>query len=76
MACRIGITTDLAARKAYWQSQHPTMKDWQILAGPTTRAVAQATETQLAAQNGCKASPGGNEPDNGSSQWYVYGFNY
>lgn len=76
MACRIGITTDLNARKAYWESVHPTLKDWQVLAGPTTRSEAQALETQLAEEHGCVAHPGGNDPDDGSNQWYVYGFNY
>lgn len=76
MACRIGITTDLKVRKAYWNSQHPTLKDWQILGGPTTKADAQEIETQLAKQHSCTAHPGGDDPDIASAKWYVYGFNY
>lgn len=76
MTNRIGITTDLQARLAHWSSRHATLKDWQILAGPTTRVEAQTLETQLAKENGCEAHPGGDEPDDGSNQWYVYGFNY
>lgn len=75
MACRIGITTDLASRKAHWESVHPTLRDWQIMAGPTNRANAQALETQLAREHNCEAHPGGDEPDNALAQWYVYGFN-
>lgn len=76
MACRIGITTDPHTRKAHWQSVHPSLRDWQILAGPTSRENAQATETRLAQQHGCEAHPGGNEPAGALAQWYVYGFNY
>lgn len=76
MACRIGITTNLQARKAYWESIHPTLRDWQVLAGPTSREEAQSVETKLAKQHGCVAHPGGDEPNTLLSQWYVYGFNY
>ena len=76
MACRIGITTNLQARKAHWQSVHPTLNSWQILGGPTSKSDAQAIETKLAKQYNCEAYPGGDDPDDGSNQWYVYGFNY
>ena len=47
MACRIGITTDTEKRKAYWKSQHPTLKDWRIIKVHKTKTEAQAAETKL-----------------------------
>jgi len=76
MGCRIGITTDLEARKTYWESVYRNVRDWQVLAGPLSRAQAQAEETRSAANYGCEAHPGGNDPDFPGSKWYVYGFNH
>jgi hypothetical protein len=75
MACRIGITTDLQSRKAYWKRQHPTLKNWKVITSkPLRREKAQAIETHLANQHGCQAHHGGNDPD--SPWWFVYYFEY
>ena len=70
MACRIGITTDLASRKAHWESVHPTLRDWQIMAEPTNRANAQAL-------GGCpritfykKANPSKLEPNSRANRFF------
>ena len=75
MTCRVGITTDLEKRKAYWESQHRTLRNWKILSGPhRTKAAAQAREDEEAERLGCVAHPGG--PDVPGAMWYVYYFRY
>jgi len=77
MPCRIGMTTDPEARKKHWESVYPTLKDWQILAGPyASKDNAQQKETELAQKHGCESHPGGDDPDFPGAQWWIYGFNY
>ena len=73
MACRVGMTTDLAERKRYWQSIYPTLRDWGS-EGPYTKSRAQSRENQLAAAWGCDAHPGGSGSD--YIDWHVYWFNF
>ena len=74
MACRVGITTDLEERKAYWQRQHPNLYGWRIEGTYYTKSQAQAAENQIAAQRGCVAHPGGAGLE--YATWYVYSFQY
>jgi hypothetical protein len=77
MQCRIGITTNLASRKSYWESVCRNLRDWQVIAGPlATKAAAQAEETRFARQHGCDSAPGGDDPEDTNAQWWVYGFNH
>lgn len=77
MSCRIGMTTNLERRKIYWKSQYPTLKDWQVLAGPiASKDEAQKKETELAKEYACESHPGGDDPDKQDALWYIYGFNY
>lgn len=75
MACRVGMTTDPAARKSYWQGQHPTMRNWTILASGLSREEAQKKEDDFARFGNCTASGGGNDPDR-LKAWSVYRFEY
>lgn len=74
MPCRVGITTNPEERKQHWQNQHPTLRNWQILATYPTKSQAQQRETQEAASRGCQASPGGAGPE--VATWSVYYFDY
>ncbi len=77
MGCRIGITTDLTSREAYWQTIYKNLRDWQVLAGPyDEKKDAQAKEDELAKESGCDAHGGGADPKNPNAKWYVYGFNH
>lgn len=77
MSCRIGITTNIKLRKAYWLNKYPTLKNWEILEGPfEDKAIAQFAETMLSQKLDCKSSPGGKDPDDPFAQWYVYRFEY
>lgn len=77
MACRIGITKNLEARRAYWTSVCRNLRGWKVLAGPfSSKALAQAKENELARQYGCDSAPGGDDPANPFAQWWVYGFNH
>ena len=73
MPCRVGITTDVGVRKAYWENQVVSLTGWRILNTYRTRQEAQAHETRYAKQYGCVASPGG-APTSGP--WSVYRFDY
>ena len=64
MACRVGMTTDPEGRRAYWQRQHPTLRNWQILQVVNTKSEAQRLESSYAHQYGCVSSPGGDGPEN------------
>ena len=77
MACRVGMTTNLADRERYWRSVHRNLTGWQVLSGPHySREDAQAEEDRLAKQYGCIASGGGADPSDPYAKWYVYGFDY
>ena len=73
MPCRIGITTNPAARKKQWESKCVGFSNWRLLGGPLDRKTAQEKESALARQYGCVAHPGGEGPNHG---WYVYYFTY
>ena len=73
MECRIGMTTDMAGREAYWRGRVPTLRNFRKIAGPFQSAAdAQAAEKRLAAEQGCHAEPGGT----GDGPWYVYRFEH
>ena len=75
MTCRIGITTDLIARRAYWKSQYPgSFRNWQVLEEHYSKSAAQAREIQLAKHYGCKYHPGGGGDEHAT--WYVYYFQH
>lgn len=73
MPCRVGITTNPAGRKSYWEGQVVGLKNWQILAKYATKAEAQVYETTYAESHGCHASPGGQDA---IGPWFVYHFEY
>jgi hypothetical protein len=73
MPCRVGITTDPDARRAYWQSQVAGFTGWRIRQTFSSKAKAQEYETQYAARYGCQAHAGGPEAP---GMWYVYRFDY
>jgi len=74
MGCRIGMTTNLSEREAFWKSKYPKMTNWQVLSVHETKSEAQKAENNLAKKHGCDSSPGGDGPER--AKWYVYGFNY
>lgn len=74
MGCRIGITTDPAGRRAYWESQCQNLRNWQILERHATKTAAQNAENRLRAQYGCDGAAGGGGPEYGD--WSVYYFQH
>lgn len=74
MACRIGITTNPDQRKAAWQREHPTLRNWEILEICQRKSDAQNRENIYAERFGCAAHPGGEGPE--LALWYVYYFQY
>ena len=73
MACRVGITTNPGERRRHWESEHPTLRNWEILGRYKTKSDAQEAETKFAAHYGCHSSPGGADA---SGDWVVYKFDY
>ena len=73
MPCRVGITIDPAARRAYWGNRVKGLEGWRIIGTHPTRVAAQDQQTAYAANYGCVSSPGG-APVKGP--WYVYRFDY
>ena len=76
MACRVGITTDPEKRKRDWEREHPSLRNWRILASGLTKKEAQNLETRLAKEQGCKNHPGGRNTDDPTKPWSVYRFEY
>ena len=74
MGCRIGMTTNLEVRKAYWGTIYKNLRKWQKLGGPYSKTEAQAKETQLAKKYGCESHHGGEGKEN--DKWYVYYFKH
>ena len=63
VSCRIGITTDLKARKQYWKGEYlkegKVIKNWTVLSVHQSKAVAQKVETREAKKQNCVAYPVG-----------------
>jgi hypothetical protein len=83
MPCKIGITTNLEARRLYWQNQTKGFTNWQILNIFRSKAAAKEYETAYALRHGCEMAPGdadapatGREPTTEQEWWYVYHFDY
>lgn len=74
MACRIGITQDLARRKSEWKAKYPRLRDWKRESTHGSKTEAQAEETRLANVRGCESGQGGSGSEHGT--WYVYSFRY
>ena len=72
--CRVGMTTDLQARRSAWRAQYPNLRNWQILASGLTYDEALRVERLEAERRGCESSGGG--PRNNQSNWSVYYFEY
>ena len=73
MPIRVGITTNPAQRKAYWESQVVGLKNWKILASYTSKNKAIEHEKRYAERYKAKLSTGGVD---GSGSWSVYRFDY
>ena len=76
MSCRVGITTDIETRKAYWERECPNMTNWKVLSQGLDRAVAQSMEDSISLAHGCDASGGGDDSDDISATWSVYRFEF
>ena len=76
MACRVGITTNLTERKAYWRREQPSMYGFEVLDKYSSRQEAEAAEKQFADRFGCRHNPGGASPNEYGATWYVYLFYY
>ena len=60
MPCRVGITTNPAGRKAYWESKVVGLSKWRILKNFWSQQEAQEYETNYANRYDCVSAPGGN----------------
>ena len=72
MAWKVGITTDPEKRKQYWQSLHPHLEGWRIIASGLSYSDAQREEIECARRCGCESHSGG--PDITGNIWSVYRF--
>ena len=73
MTCRIGITTDLIERRAYWEGKYPrSFRNWQVLEECYSKSAAQAREIQLAKHYKCESHPRGCGDEHAT--WHVYYF--
>ena len=74
MPCRVGMTTNLDNRLAYWERQVHGMDNIQYWGPFDTKTEAQKVETNIAEQYYCVHHGGGSGPEN--ADWYVYYFEY
>ncbi len=74
MACRVGITTDLARRKTQWEHEYPFMREWKWLGTYQSKSAAQSEEIEVAKSHGCDYGAGGRGDED--QVWYVYHFHY
>jgi hypothetical protein len=76
MGCRVGITTRPEERPHEWAHLYRNFRDC-AMAGPfASRAAAQDLENYIAANCGCEAHRGGDEPHVPGRPWYVYRFSH
>jgi len=83
MPCKVGITTDPEARRAYWQNQAIGFMNWQILNIFRSKAAAKEYETAYALRHGCEAALGDSDALGTAKEsateydwWHVYHFDY
>lgn len=83
MPCKIGITTNPEAKRAYWQNQAIGFTNWQILEIFRSKSAAKEYETAYALRNGCEveledsdAPVIARESATEQEWWYVYHFDY
>jgi len=84
MPCKVGITTNPEARRAYWQTRAAGFTNWQILEMFRSKAAAKEYATAYALRHKCEAVPGDldfldREKDLATEHeywWYVYHFDY
>jgi hypothetical protein len=83
MPCKVGITTNPEARRAYWHDQAQGFTNWQILEVFRSKAAAKEYQTAYALRHGCELlpvdadAPGtGREPTTEQEWWYIYHFDY
>ena len=74
MACRVGITTNPAGQKQYWESMYPLLGNWELEGPYPTKSEAQAREDILACEHDCDTHEDGTGPE--CANWYVYYFEY
>ena len=73
MPCRIGITSDVKAQRAYWNKRVNGLTMWKVLGMYPRRQEAGEAAAQFAIQVNCRVWPAkGNEP----GPWDVYYFEY
>ena len=68
---RVGITTDIDERKAYWSREYPNLRNWQIVEIGLTYDQAQKIENDYI-KRGYKGHAGGERK--AGSQYKVYTF--
>ena len=78
VSCRIGITTNLEARKQFWKGKYleqgKVIKNWTVLSVHQSKSATQKVETRTAKKQNCVAYPGGKNST--KTTWYVYKFEY
>lgn len=74
MPCRVGITTDPDARRAYWDGRVAGLRDWRIVSTHHSKSAAQQAEANYSVRTGCVSFPGGSGP--ARATWFVYRFTY
>ena len=74
MACRVGMTTDVEARKKSWKSEYKSLRNWQVLKSGLSREAAQKEETRIAKKYGCTSSPGGAKSATPFDLYSIYHF--
>ena len=76
MACRVGITTDLARRRREHESDFKNVRNWESSGPYANRETAQAKEDQLKRERGCEGHGGGDDPDDPNAKWSAYYFQH
>lgn len=81
MPCRVGITTNVEARRAYWEKRVRGFANWQTHGWFRDKRSAQLKEDGLVAdcnraghRGTCHGQAGGGDPN--AEGWTVYSFDY
>ena len=74
MACKVGITTEIKAKKKRLEEEFPTLSNW-LSRGPYSKLEAQQHEKAFAKKYGCDDI--GIDPEAASGeQWHLYYFEH
>jgi hypothetical protein len=76
LICSIGFSPTPLQKKVFWEKVCKGVTNWTLLGGPFTKVKAHNLAKRLSRQYGPQSLQEEDDPDDGSTSWYVYYFEH